>query len=286
MIYKVFYITFLFMIFHVVDIIGFGGLMIYLLPLISCSLVLLVTLKLYGYSGLRIPPIHKTTIVIGLLIAMLQIVLLIDAGFLMGFGRSPYSHTLTGVLINSAYVLFIPLTIEYSRAYVLKGVRKPLRALILTASLYTFLLVSPIRLLGLLRAEPLEILDFLGLQIITTFTWNLLASVLVLLAGPLASLAYRVPIEAFWRFSPILPNLTWGWKVITGVVPPIVGFTALIYQATPSQFRKLGIRPEREGGIRTLKRERREILWTTIFCIVAILAIWFATGLLGVFPSI
>ena len=142
MIYKVFYITFLFMIFHVVDIIGFGGLMIYLLPLISCSLVLLVTLKLYGYSGLRIPPIHKTTIVIGLLIAMLQIVLLIDAGFLMGFGRSPYSHTLTGVLINSAYVLFIPLTIEYSRAYVLKGVRKPLRALILTASLYTCLLYT------------------------------------------------------------------------------------------------------------------------------------------------
>jgi len=262
------------------------GLIIYILPIVSWFLIFLTVLKLYGLGRVRVLSIYKTTVVTGLVIAVLQLVLLIDAGFITGFGRSPYSHTPRGILINLAYISSMLLGMEFSRAYLLDRVRRQIRALVLTSLLYTLVLTPLIKLLSLPRVKPLEIVDFLGSQLLVTLIWNLLASELVLLAGPLASLAYRVPIEVFWRFSPVLPDLTWGWKIITGVVPPIVGFTAVIYQATPSQFRKLGIRPEREGGIRALKRERKEILWTTIFCIVAILAIWFATGLLGVFPSI
>ena len=262
------------------------GLIIYILPIVSWFLIFLTVLKLYGLGRVRVLSIYKTTVVTGLVIAVLQLVLLIDAGFITGFGRSPYSHTPRGILINLAYISSMLLGMEFSRAYLLDRVRRQIRALVLTSLLYTLVLTPLIKLLSLPRVKPLEIVDFLGSQLLVTLVWNLLASELVLLAGPLASLAYRVPIEVFWRFSPVLPDLTWGWKIITGVVPPIVGFTAVIYQATPSQLRKLGIRPERVRGIRALKRERREILWTTIFCIVAILAIWFATGLLGVFPSI
>jgi len=142
------------------------------------------------------------------------------------------------------------------------------------------------RLLFLTGSTCVEMVDFLGSQVLTSLASNLLASTLALLAGPVASLAYRAPIEAFWWFSPILPDLTWGWKTLTGIIPPIVGFIALIHQATLMELRKLGIRLQRAGELRAVRKERKEALWTVTLCIAMVLVIWFSMGLLNVFPSV
>ncbi|KYH36468.1 MAG: peptidase S26 [Candidatus Bathyarchaeota archaeon B24] len=211
---------------------------------------------------------------------------MVDAGLTTGFGKSPYTHTPIGILVNSFYITSMLLGMEFSRAYLLSKTRKPTQAIILATLLYTFIQIPLAKLLTLTEPTPLEVVEFTGSQLLTGLASNLLASTLALLGGPLASLAYRAPIEAFWWFSPILPDLTWGWKTLIGVMPPIVGFITLIHQATPMELRKLGIKPERMGGLRAIKRERREALWTVAMCTAIILTVWFSTGLLGLFPTV
>jgi len=262
------------------------GLLVYILPITTWLLLFAITFKFYELNNLKDLLIYKTSITVGLLTAMLHLTFLVDVGLFVGFGRSPYSHTPTGILVNLAYVFSMLLGMEFSRAHLLSKTRKPVQAIMLTTLLYTFIQTPLSRLLSLPQSTPLEIVEFTGSQILTILTWNLLASTLALLGGPLASLAYRAPIEAFWWFSPILPDLTWGWKTLIGVVSPIVGFIILIHQATPMELRKLGIKPERMGGLRAIKRERRETLWTIAMCTAIILTVWFSTGLLGLFPTV
>jgi len=262
-----------------------GGLLAYLLPSVCWTFVALIVVWSCGLDRLFLKT-NRTLVMIALFTSIFQITLLLDAGLLVGFGKSPYSFKPTGILLNLIYVSSTLLGMEFSRAYILSKTRKPNLMIILTTVLYTFIQTPLAKLTTLPQATPLKTLDFIGSQILTTIASNLLASTLALLGGPLASLAYRAPIEGFWWFSPVLPDLTWGWKTLIGVMPPIVGFITLIHQATPMELRKLGIKPERMGGLKAVKRERREALWTVAMCTAIILTVWFSTGLLGLFPTV
>ncbi|RLI81357.1 MAG: signal peptidase I, partial [Archaeoglobales archaeon] len=259
------------------------GMLFYIILPVYWMVLAVATIRLCGFK----PSLaSKTPVIVGLVTAILCIVILIDAGLITGFGKSPYTHTPTGILVNSFYVTSMLLGMEFSRAYLLSKTRNPTQAIILATLLYTFIQIPPAKLLTLTELTPLKVVEFTGSQLLTSLASNLMASTLALLGGSLASLAYRAPIEAFWWFSPILPDLTWGWKSLIGVIPPILGFITLIHEATPVELRKLGIRPEKAGGLKAIKRERKEALWTVAMCMAIILTVWFSTGLLGVFPTV
>ena len=262
------------------------GTLYYILVPVYWILLTFLLIKLYGFKKIDFLSIRRGVVLVGLLTAALYLVSVVDAGLITKFGKSPYSHTPIGLLINLIYVSSMLIGMEFSRACLLVKTRKPSQAIISVSLLYTFIQMPIARLLFLTGSTCVEMVDFLGSQVLTSLASNLLASTLALLAGPVASLAYRAPIEAFWWFSPILPDLTWGWKTLTGIIPPIVGFIALIHQATLMELRKLGIRLQRAGELRAVRKERKEALWTVTLCIAMVLVIWFSMGLLNVFPSV
>jgi hypothetical protein len=98
---------------------------------------------------LRLPPansICKTRmrpflIKFALAVAIFQIYLMVVAGVFNGFGKSPYSFTIKGVLINLIYVGTALIGMELSRAWLVNRVlRKPAVLLpVLVALLYTLI---------------------------------------------------------------------------------------------------------------------------------------------------
>jgi signal peptidase len=166
-------------------------------------------------------------------IALVQIISAIIGGLFSGFGKNPASLTILGIITNIFFVGTMLVGIEMSRAWVVTTVSKrySLVALIITAIFFSFI------------SLPLNQIITFKMQIdsanIITSSWvpllaeNLLASLLVLIAGARASLAYRGLLAAFWWLCPILPDLSWGLKALIGAGVPIVGMVAVnsVYSA-------------------------------------------------------
>lgn len=261
-----------------------GGLMAYVLPSACWAFIALITLRVCGFERVRLW-LNKQVLMLATLIAGTQALVLVSAGLLAGFGRSPLSFTPLGLAINLVLVSSTLLGTELSRGYIVKsyGRRAPFLAVALAALLYS--LAPMVRLSALIFGDPLALVRFLGATVLPTIAENFLASYLALLGGPVASLAYRAPLEAFWWFSPILPNLPWGVKTLVGVMVPALGFVAVDCITTPALLRRAGL--FREAASLSKERARRgpPLGWvaTLALCVVAV---WTASGLLGLYPRV
>ena len=265
-----------------------GGLMTYAFPSTCWALLALATLKVCGFQRIRSWS-NKKISAIAALIAFFQIFALIDAGLITSFGKSPFSFTPKGLTINLIFVLSALFGMELSRAYLMKsfGKKRPILTLGLVTLLYTFITISIVGFLTLLTtSEPLRIAEFLGTGFLPTLTENFLACYLALLAGPIASLAYRGPLQAFQWFSPILPDLPWGYEALLGVMTPTIGFIAVSQFTTPRLLRKIGIKTQTRKPQRYTRSEKSSIKGWTIISVLCVLIVWMSTGLLGFYPTI
>ena len=262
----------------------FGGLMAYIIPSICWSLLALITLYVCGLEKIRLWYNKKIFAMAGL-IAIFQIFILVDAGIFTGFGKSPYSFTPTGITINLILVSSTLLGTELSRAYLIKnfGRKKPILTMGLVTLLYSFV-ITPIAAF-LTLDDPLTSTKFLGSRFLPTITENLLASYLALLAGPIASLAYRAPLKAFQWFSPILPDLPWGYEALLGVLVPTIGFVVINQSTTATLLRKIGIQPKTRKPRRFTRSEKSSIKGWIIVSVLCVLMVWTSTGLLGFYPT-
>ena len=222
-------------------------------------------------GGLKI---KAAIIQLALVIGFFHVLLYVIGGFFSSFGTSPYSFTPVGILINLVFVGAMLVGMELSRAWLINhlGKKHTLLALIFVAVLYTMLSIPLARITGL--TLELNSITYMNSTILPALAENLLASFLALLGGPLAAIAYRGILQAFWWFCPILPNLSWAFTGLIGTVVPIVGL--VMANSLRSSRRRLGqARREREGSLAG---------WV-VTTIVAVAIIWFAVGLFPVHPT-
>ena len=261
-----------------------GGLMAYALPSLCWTTLAITTLILAGTEKIR-SWTNKRITLMALLVAAFQIFIFIDAGLITKFGKSPLSFTPTGIAINLMLVSSTLLGMELSRGYLTKTLnrKKPTLTLATVTLLYTFTNVSIFALINF--QNPFIYSKFMGETFLPILTENLLATYLALISGPLASLAYRAPLRAFQWFSPILPDLPWGYKALIGVMTPTIGFIAINMATTQRDLLKAGIPTKKENTIKTRKSQKSIKGWLAISTFL-VLAIWTSTGLLGFYPTI
>lgn len=285
---KIFVLTLVVTIYVFLNVFKFGGLMAYVIPSISWGLLAIATLYICRFEKIR-GWFNKRLSVVAALVAIFQIFLLIDASLITGFGESPFSFTPRGITINLIFVLSNLLGIELSRAYLMKnfGKKIPFLTLGLVTLLYTFINISMVGFLNILTlSKPLAFIEFFGVSFLPTVTENLLASYLALLGGPVASLAYRGPLRAFQWFSPILPNLSWGFEALIGVMAPTIGFAYLSQTTPPKLLRKIGIKTQTRRPRRFTRSGNSSIKGWTLVSVLCVLTVWTSTGLLGFYPTI
>lgn len=179
----------------------------------------------------RDPALRETSKVIvatALAIGVFQVALLYDVAMMFGeLGRSPYSLTPFGLAVNTVFVYSRVLAFEFTRASVIKRFRrKPGTAIALTAVAFA-LLVTPLSSFSAALSSGEDLAIFLTSSLLPLLAQSALASYLVLVGGPWASIAYTGVIEGVLHYSPYLPDVGWMIEGLLGVTTPIVGFTVV-----------------------------------------------------------
>lgn len=205
------------------------------------------------------------------------LLLQLAAGLLEGFGRSPYSFSFSGILVNLLFVSALLAGTELSRAHLTCGLsrRQAIPGTVVLVLFFTALALSPGKVFEL--RGGLELARYAGETFLPALAENALACYLARLGGAAASLCYRVPLAAFQWFCPVLPNPGWATKAVLGTLAP-VAFLAVIQRLYLAES---GALPKK----RRANNEENPAGWV-FTSIASVLFIWFSLGLFPVYPSL
>jgi len=274
----------LFAVFVILSVFRPGGFMSYFVPSLCWATIALTTVFVCGFEKILTWTNRRITLV-ALLIAFFQIFILIDAGLINKFGKSPLSFTPTGIILNLMLVASTLLGMELSRAYLTRTLirKNPTLVIVAVTLLYTFINVSILTVINF--QDTLTYAKFMGESFLPTLTENLLATYLTLLSGPAASVAYRAPLQTFQWFSPILPDLPWGYQSLIAVMIPTIGFISISMATTQTDLRKAGI-PTKIGPAPRPRKSQTPMKGWMVMSILLVLTVWTSTGLFGFYPTI
>ena len=195
------------------------------------------------------------------------------AAFLDGLGKSPYDHSLIGIITNIIYVGSALAGREFARSYLINSLTKKENYLvfILVALFMTIINFSINRYTGLSSIEGA--VQFIAEYFLPEFSHNIFSSYLVFLGGPIVSIIYLGIIQGFHWLSPILPNLKWINTALIGILSPI--FFLMIYNSIYSNI-----------ALKKKQQEDEDLVSWIITSIISIVIIWFSVGVFPVYPSV
>lgn len=207
--------------------------------------------------------------------AVIFVVISIGAGVFDGMGKSPYSHTPTGILMNIFLVGSMLLGRELARSWIVNNCVKGESYIffVFLALLMTLISFPVSRFLDIKDYEGL--VKFLAQYFAADFSHNLFAVYLAYLGGPIPPLIYMGVIQAFNWLSPILPDLQWLTAALIGIMCPVFFLTAMqnIYAKEAKLLKK---RDESQESV---------LSWI-VTSILSIVIIWFSVGVFPVYPSV
>lgn len=246
----------------------------WIIPGIWLGIVLLIVFKLPKIHGAGKSKWQSTVYMWAFNCGVAFILVNLLGGMIEGFGKSPYSHSLRGILSNLAFVGVALVGREFIRTYLINtyGKRNSSLMIGLVIILMTLTEINVFKLADLKTFQSVAI--FFAEQLLPTLSENILATYLVGYGGAGASIIYLGMGEAFEWLSPILPNLDWLAKGVIGMAVPLV-----CLMIVSSHYLKLTKQVK-------VYKVKEESLWQwgpTV--LVSILLIWFTVGVFPVYPS-
>ncbi len=206
---------------------------------------------------------------------IIYILISILAGIVDALGKSPYNHSLTGIITNVIFVGSALVGREFIRSYLVNSLTKEENYLIFTliAAFMTITSISFKRYMDIKSYQ--ELVKFIAQYIAPEFAQNIFAVYLVYIGGPLASIIYLGITQGFHWLSPILPDLKWITTALVGVLCPLFFMISIqtIYRHASKQI------------TRKDDDEESPISWM-LTSIISIGIIWFAVGVFPIYPSV
>ncbi len=254
-----------------------GMLLAYVVTPALWLLVGLVAFLLARRSGLVLVKRDHRLLLIALGAALLQVFLLALGGLEWGFGRSPYSTTITGIAVNAARVFTMLLGMEVVRVCLIRsaGVARLTAGLVGSSLILTLVQIQPAVYARLGSAESAFAVG--GTILLPNFAENLFAGLLALLGGVPAAFVYRGTLAAAHWFPPILPDLPWASTALIGTVVPLLALHIVggIYRADLAE----GETPP----------DRQPDSWwstarTALLGLLMVVVFWFMAGVFGPRP--
>jgi len=207
--------------------------------------------------------------------AALFIMASIIGGLVDGFGRSPYNHSVTGILQNVVQVGVVLIGRELARSFMVNSTTRKgsYVGFVILAFLMTLTDISLSRFLNL--HEYKDIIQFTAQYLAPEFLMNLLAVYFVYLGGAVPSMIYMGSIQAFQWLCPILPDLKWITAALIGILCPVFSLMSL-----------RGFYAEETRDRSKVKGEEENPVSLLVTSLVSISIIWFSVGIFPVYPSV
>jgi signal peptidase len=209
-------------------------------------------------------------------IAAAQAGLLLVAGLLTTFGRSPFNHGIASVATSLWYGAAVLVGQELARSQIIRILRPrhAVIAAILPAALL-FLLALPMGSLTTLPSAGNQAwFSFLGNFVFPAAGLSVFATYLAFRAGnPLPAIAYRSVLLLFVAIPPILPDPPWALVALVGLGVPA---SAVFLIPTSDSLDRVG----------TIEMPRWQSLRWFVLGMAVVALVWLNTGVFGVRPSI
>jgi len=207
--------------------------------------------------------------------AVIFIAVLILSGLIDAFGKSPYDHSLKGMVLNILVVGSALTGRELVRSYLVNSLSDDENYLVFisVAFFMTLTAFTVNQWVGLNDYE--SVVKFIAQYLAPEFAKNLLAVYLAYLGGPLPAIVYMGILQAFHWLSPILPDLKWITAALVGILCPV--FSLMAMQSLYLNESRLFQRKD--------KGEEGPVGWM-ITSIISIAIIWFSVGVFPIYPSV
>ena len=207
--------------------------------------------------------------------AVIFIAVLVLSGLIDAFGKSPYDHSLKGMVLNILVVGSALTGRELVRSYLVNSLSDDENYLVFisVAFFMTLTAFTVNQLAGLNDYE--SVVKFIAQYLAPEFAKNLLAVYLAYLGGPMPAIVYMGILQAFHWLSPILPDLKWITAALVGILCPV--FSLMAMQSLYLNESRLFQRKD--------KGEEGPVGWM-ITSIISIAIIWFSVGVFPIYPSV
>ena len=207
--------------------------------------------------------------------AFINIIILVFAGFIDGFGKSPYDQSPKGLIINVLVIGAVLFGREAVRSYTVNSLTNDENYL-LFIPIALFMTISNYTLNRFNSINGYEgIVEFIAQFMAPEFSQNFLATYLAFLGGWFPAFIYLGILQAFHWFSPVLPDLKWITTALVGIMCPV--FSLMVMQNVYiNKIKKIKIKD---------KPKESTVGWM-ITSILSIAIIWFAVGVFPIYPSV
>jgi len=206
--------------------------------------------------------------------AVIFIIVSVIAGLFEGIGRSPYNHSISGIIHNLVFVAPKLVAMELVRNYLVNRLTKTEKYIVFIL-IALFMTMVSFQLSRFTRLTDYEsIIQFIGQFFAPEFSHNILATYLAFVGGLMPPIIYMGLIQAFYWLSPILPDLKWITVALIGTLAPMF-FLLSIQNIYLVQSKKVKAR----------EKEKESPLSWMITSFFSILIVWFAVGVFPIYPS-
>lgn len=207
--------------------------------------------------------------------AIIFVMISFGAGIIDGFGNSPYTNSIVGILMNILVIGSLVTGREFARSFLANsfGNSKNNIWLILLTLFMTFINI-PIQMIVELK-DFKDVVEYTAQYILPELSKNIMSLYLVLMGGPIPSIIYSGVIEAFKWLLPILPDLKWITTALIGTLCPIF-FSMILKNIYVSETKTLKIR----------EIEEEKLGKTIVISVACIAIVWFSLGVFPIYPSV
>ncbi len=207
--------------------------------------------------------------------AVIYIIVSVIAGLIDGFGRSPYDHSLKGILVNITVVGTMLVGREAVRSYSVNSLTKYENFMIFIPIAF-LMTVSNYKIGKFIELKSIkDIVIFVAQLMIPEFLQNLMATYLAFLGGWFPALIYMGIIYGFHWFSPILPNLQWITAALVGIMCTFFSLTAM-----------QGIYLKEARLVKNTEKDKEDLAGWIVTTLLSIGIIWFSVGVFPIYPSV
>ena len=194
------------------------------------------------------------------------------AGFLSKMGRTPYSQSPLGILMNLLQYASVPVMMEWVRNYLLNGMERK-RVPLTGAAIVLLFTVAQVNMLRIGSITNLEgFASFAGGELLPQLVLNGYLCYVVYLAGALPAIIFVAITTLPQWFMPVLPDLNWLLNALIGCVVPLMSL--MILHDVYSKSVKME---------KTAHKKENPYSWIAVLA-VSIVLVWFTAGLFPVYP--
>lgn len=210
----------------------------------------LLTLYLFKDSKARIK-LKKDKVQTIFIIILMYIIFYFLSGLFFGYSRSPYAHSILGIIKNLWSFVIIIVFEEYVRHILVNNCSK--RKLFYVLTIILFILVE----INFYNFEDNFVSGESGFKYVSSILLpiigrNLLFTYLTIHCGFESVLAYRMPIMFSNIIVPIFPDLNWFMIALYELVLPFVCFLVMNYMHTKKQERISRRRIRKQNPIKNI----------------------------------